>query len=217
MPLTPEELVCFAFALSSDLTGDHAKELGKKFNKLTTDEMVRLRGQFLQRDMEDIAPATLAESRDRISKAVVELGDPIALEAPDIYVCGHYEEGQVGPTHMWIEDRKNHVTYDTFNDVDGVIRVAGDSGDGADFRPGCETDALPAGEIVAIKVGGFTANQLRMLTENKVFDDDHDGALLDKADILQNLPAGSEHLAQMAKAIAEEPDADAAPTGPGGH
>lgn len=64
---------------------------------------------------------------------------------------------------MWIEDRTNGCTYDTFINQP-IVKVNGVGIDGKPFRPGCEASAFNGDEIFRVKVSGYTAGQVAALT-----------------------------------------------------
>lgn len=80
------------------------------------------------------------------------------------YLCGGFREGKVMPEHMWIEDRTNGRTYDTFINR-GCIALRGSTGvDGQAFQPGCEGHSFSGDNIKRVRVDGYTMGQLIAIT-----------------------------------------------------
>jgi hypothetical protein len=68
------------------------------------------------------------------------------------------------PEHMWIEDRTNGRTYDTFINRGGIALRGSTGVDGQDFQPGCEGHSFSGDNIKRVRVDGYTMGQLIAIT-----------------------------------------------------
>lgn len=149
---------CHIFAIGSPVIKAERKALNERFCEIGQQYAIDVAlgdrpkavGEEL-RIMRDANMATIAALREE---------QDTALEVDDLYLCGGFREGNAMPEHMWIEDRTNGRTFDTFIDRHGIaVRNCTGEEDEA-FQPGCEADVFEADEIFRVKVSGYTMGQL---------------------------------------------------------
>ena len=214
--MTLDEMGCYIFAMSGTQT-EHFRDIQRSFDEVTNGMLLALDPYMDGLEHIDLTVDQRDAARTTVMEQLQARRDDTVLEAPGIYLCGCFEDNAIAPIHMWIEDRENNVTYDTFPGTDGICRVEGHSGDGGNFRPGCESEAWEAEHIMSVPVSGFTQAQLQVLLEGTVLDADDDDVELDHQDVVDSLPNGAvAALAAIDLDPAEEqPEEDPTPAAPG--
>ena len=154
MHITISDQACHTLALSGD--ENSKRDVNNEFTDVAN--VIGARYNY----GEGMNPLELSLARVDAMNQIALLRDETAVLVDEVYLCGGFREGQVCPEHMWIEDRTNKVSYDTFIDRE-LVRVDGVGQEGQSFRPGCEHDAFQGDEIYRIKVPGYTAGQAAVI------------------------------------------------------
>ncbi len=156
---TVRELACHTFALSGDRS--KAAEIHKRFTELADQQGgkynygVGLSPDARQRARNETVNLVKREIRDQEKSANLQA---------EVYLCAGFREGQVAPEHMWLEDRTNRITFDTFIYRD-IVNLNTIGKDFRSFAPGCEGNKFRAEEIVRVRVNGYTESQLELVQE----------------------------------------------------
>jgi hypothetical protein len=149
---------CHVFALGSPITWDERSALNNRYSAIADNyevqRVVAERPLPVGDELEQVRNAHMQRILDlrNTQETVMEVGE--------LYLCGGFREGKVMPEHMWIEDRTNGRTYDTFIDRGGIALRSTTGVNGQAFQPGCEEHAFSGGNIKRVRVDGYTMGQL---------------------------------------------------------
>jgi hypothetical protein len=148
---------CHVFAIASPSSWDGAKDVNMRYSDIGS-------GKAIERAISGKKPTPgdrlIERPQNMASILAIRQLQATVLPVDNMFMCGGFREGQVVPEHMWIEDRTNNITYDTFINRNGIAVVEGVGVDGEEFEPGCESDAFEGAEISRVKVAGYTWGQL---------------------------------------------------------
>lgn len=186
---------CHVFAIASAPTWEKSSEVNQAYEKIGTEKAIqRALGELPEPTPEERRRECIANMQEILK---VRNQQETVLPIGEMYLCGGFREGKVTPEHMWIEDRTNGVTYDTFIDRGGIAVRQTVGVDGQEFQPGCEGDAFEGSEIFRVKVDGYTYGQLIAIAAGAEKKD----PVTDKD--VEPFPGGLANMPQVLEAIAK--------------